>query len=255
MKKIALLLIFLLLPKIALADDATQFEDGEAVSIKPGSAYVFMRMPVPKGASAFGIAFVRELSDAELRNAAQDLAKNKRYEDQESNVIYTNSRYTYTDEEGLRTFLFEVKPGTYVVAAETWGAGMMGTCMCMGTVSFEAKPGIVTDLGLILGTRDDKPTSIAELSPYVRGKDIDAPLAPFVLTVRPYSSAMSTPAEIVSLPRIAADFRAVEKFPNYFGGMVDRMAPVPGVLGYDRDGHVLDLKASTSPPPPAKAAN
>lgn len=248
MRRIALVLAFLFLPNLAIAESAAEFDDGEAISVQAESAYIFMRIPVAKGTNSFGVAFVRQLSADEMRNAAQDLAKNKRYEDEEPNVIYTNSRYTYTDENGLQTFVFKAKPGTYIIAAGTWGAGMMGTCMCMGTVKFEAKPGVVTDLGYVFGVRDDQPTSFPELSPYVRGVDMPEGISRYVMTVRPYSDGMFVPKEIVPLPRIAADFHAVDKFPNYFGGIVDRMAPVPGILGYDADGHVLDLKAHGSPP-------
>jgi hypothetical protein len=71
---------------------------------------------------------------------------------------------------------------------------------------------------------------------------------PFVLAVRPFADGMFVPLQLSGLARASADYRAVGKFPNYFGGPIDRMVPVPGVLDYDADGNVIDLKAKGRTP-------
>ncbi len=45
----------------------------------------------------------------------------------------------------------------------------------------------------------------------------------------------------MALGPVPADYSAMDKVPNLLGGSVERLAPVRGVLAYDRD-RVIDLK-------------
>ena len=71
----------------------------------------------------------------------------------------------------------------------------------------------------------------------------DGPI-PEGVAIRPAISASAVPQALQSLPLVAADYSAVPPFPNYLGGPLSRLAPLPGVLDYDKDGDVVDLKAA-----------
>jgi hypothetical protein len=64
------------------------------------------------------------------------------------------------------------------------------------------------------------------------------------VAIRPAGSTADVPAAIAALPRVAADYRAVPPFFNYTGAPLSRIAPLAGVIDYDKDGRVIDLKAA-----------
>lgn len=66
----------------------------------------------------------------------------------------------------------------------------------------------------------------------------------YAMTVRAWTSEMTRPAAIAGKPVVVAEYHAAGKMPNYFRGRITRMAPVPGVLGYDED-RVIDLRTNT----------
>jgi hypothetical protein len=123
-------------------------------------------------------------------------------------------------------FLVAVKPGTYAVYGSivVTPNGAVGTCMCMGTVKFDAKPGEIVDLGIFASPG----IGIGERPP--RLKPYDKPLQS---ELRRFDGPL--PARLQGLPVRPAEFRAAGKFPNYFGVTIDRFAPMPGVLSYWRD--------------------
>ncbi|WP_225207830.1 hypothetical protein [Novosphingobium huizhouense] len=137
-------------------------------------------------------------------------------------------------------YLEKVRPGTYIWYGNVMGGNgypAAGTCMCMGTVQFEVKPGVVTDLGNALQAL---PQWNAELDvARLRQKEADdkrvaagkAP-APQLAMV-----ALQTelPASLAGWPSVTAEFHASPKINNYYGIFVSRLPPVPGVLGYRRD--------------------
>ncbi len=49
-------------------------------------------------------------------------------------------------------------------------------------------------------------------------------------------------------PAARAEFSAVGKINNFYGQMVARIAPIDGVIAYDRD-RVIDLRAAPAPTP------
>lgn len=124
------------------------------------------------------------------------------------------------------SYLMKVRPGRYVYHGPVTSDrnGITGMCYCMGTVSFEAKAGVITDTG----------------------RFFPGGLLSFGL-----------PESLKSYPSVQADFRAYGKMDNYFGVTVGRMPRVKGVLAYDRD-KVIDLKAEAPaaevPAAPAVAA-
>lgn len=120
----------------------------------------------------------------------------------------------------MSTYLHALTPGRYriygPIAAMPNGA-MTGVCFCMGSVSFEAKAGEITDLGFVPTLpASEQPAEPAEwLRPTPAGLAVDPRLAG--TTIRP------------------AQFQAVGKLPNYYGLQIMRMPAMAGVLRYDRD--------------------
>jgi hypothetical protein len=250
MKALLLSLLILLVPASALAGKGNQFIDGAPVALKPDMAYLLVRTSPPKDSFPVDIVFARALSAEEL-NAAVERLKNDPKVEMEPNVVSLWHRDPYAQADGKFTYVMVVKPGTYVLAGLAFNAphgwmyddthdGAAGVTMCMGTVRFEAKAGVLTDLGLVLAARSDKPIDVPELKGYEYTAE---DLVPFVMTVKPASSEMAVPEALKPFARLDADYRAMGPFPNYFRGRIDRLAPVAGVLDYDKNGHVIDLKA------------
>jgi len=234
----------LLFSTSALADDH-QFKKGEAVNLAPDRAYILVRT-IGKSCGLINCfhfipIFVRSLSSNELEQAkalAQQYPGS--WKDRvEPNVLEQNEPYEeHGDDDAY--FLASVKPGTYVF----WG--LWRTSLCMGTVRFEAKAGTITDLGAMVGARDDKPTTIPELSHFVTGRPVGDDFNGFALAIRPATSATDVPETLRSLPRVPADYSAVQTIPNYTGWPLGRIAPLSGIIDYDKDGQVIDLRAGQS---------
>lgn len=244
MKVIAILVALLLSSATAFAEEF--FEKGDPVHIEPDKAYFMVRI-APKGIDS-GVVLVRVLSDEELQTAIANHKKGHQGEP-EPNVVFVQGRYPFFEGGDQLVLLASAKPGRYILAGAAYGGmsettrGFMNTCLCMGTVQFEAKAGAITDMGTVLMARDDKPSPFPELAGQVRGKRIDMAPTPFDMAVHPYSEGMTIPDALASFPREAAVYRARSAFPNYFGAPIDRLAPLAGVLDYDPKGHVVDLQS------------
>jgi len=144
------------------------------------------------------------------------------------------------------SYMQAVKPGTYIwYGPVLGGAGLPagGICMCMGTVRFEVKAGVVTDTGnwLQAAPHLDEDMDYARLMvKQANEKRIAAGKEPRVLAV-PSDIKFGLPASLKDWPSVQAEFHANGKLNNLFGIMISRLSPVPGVLGYHRD-TVVDLR-------------
>ncbi len=120
------------------------------------------------------------------------------------------------DANGMRTFLIALPAGDYRihgVPAQNEAIGN-GNCLCFGSVGFTLSRGQVTDGGMLTGSSEN----FFEMPVYV--------------------PASASPAPIAKLPGVSivpANVRAVGKFANFYANPVTRLAPVAGVLAYDRD--------------------
>jgi hypothetical protein len=138
------------------------------------------------------------------------------------------------------TYLQAVKPGTYrwygnVIGGAGLPAG--GTCMCMGTVQFEVKAGVVTDTGnwLLSAPHGDEDMDVARLAlKEANDKRVAAGKEPR-LPLPPSEPRFGVPASLKDWPAVQAEFHASGKLNNYYGIFISRLSPVPGVLGYRRD--------------------
>ena len=142
------------------------------------------------------------------------------------------------DDSGEKTFsyLMEVDPGEYTYYGPIFmnpNGSAMGTCMCMGSVKFEAKAGVVTNLGDFTTLRwvDDEAGRLVD----VNWDEIADKRPP----VRPVD--YSVPAALADYDVVRADLRAAGKVDNWYGIMISRLPPVDGVLAYERD-RIVDLK-------------
>lgn len=150
---------------------------------------------------------------------------------------FATKRSDNIDVGDLVTMLIEVPPGTYILYGTGVGSRGLVTCNCLGTVQFEAKAGIITDMGSLYADKVHGESP----EPYLEdnlGKSMFN--YGFVLgqAVVPATSATPVVASLQGLPRVAADYHAVGLFREP-GASINRLAPVPGVLRYDR-GKVID---------------
>lgn len=138
------------------------------------------------------------------------------------------------------TYLNAVKPGTWIWYGPLFmGANgtAMGTCQCLGTVRFEVKPGVVTDLGTSLADapRWETENDVARLQlKETNAKRAAAGKEP-LKTLVSGSVKYGLPASLQSWPSVKAELRASPKINKYYGVLVSRVAPIPGVLAYHRD--------------------
>jgi hypothetical protein len=132
------------------------------------------------------------------------------------------------------TYFRAVDPGTYIVYGpmiETPQA-ILGVCLCMGSVRFDARPGQIVDLGE-LRLEPEASAGPAE-GRFVGDGRLPSP------TIVPAGPGVALPARLAGLPVTPAEFRAADRMPNYFGILIDRLGPMPGVLAYEQ-GRVIDL--------------
>ena len=147
------------------------------------------------------------------------------------------------------SYMEKVDPGTYIYYGPivfNANTGTMGTCFCMGSVQFEVKPGTITNLGNFLIAAPDHSAQPA----FATASDLTVPNAFFSTRVSTSPTGIeisySLPDSLQDFPNEKADFRAAGKMDNYYGISISRMAPVPGILAYNRD-QVVDLKAKPEP--------
>lgn len=161
--------------------------------------------------------------------------------------------YVYAEDEAspLRySYLTVVPPGRYVWYGPVFFDAQMGhsgACYCMGSVMFDVEAGKVTDLGNYLTAAPQFENQPAVVFDQFRGM---GGWNGFAIVIPDHSSAVSfgLPASLAAWPSRRTEFQAVGKMNNVFGVRITRLAPIPGVLGYDRD-RVMDLRTGAELPP------
>lgn len=130
-------------------------------------------------------------------------------------------------EKGDSTYFYAITPGTYRIYGLVMAINpVTGTCYCLGSVKFTVLPGQITDMGRLSLNSGSAPTGFSKTG---------------VLT--PPSPSDVVDLRLAGWKRVAADYSAVGKLPNYFGIQIARIAPIVGVISYDRD-RIIDLKAA-----------
>jgi hypothetical protein len=284
---LALLLVPALAPARA-PREMIEIRAGEPVSIRPDRAYLLFRTDRPEGVHAFEPIFLRIPSAEEMarydaaRRAAYALAEPGLIRRHEQQLQRNRERgasgdpvdpppsletfdFVYDEIQNLQhidaaralargrpesLYLVEVVPGDYVLYGVTWEAGppVMSVCMCLGTVGFSARPGVVTDLGQFVADTVHEVSAIPELraesgfGPSIYGYRIL-----IGATVRPARPGLTIPAALRGAEIRPADYHAVGKFLDPGAMAINRLAPVPGVLAYD-GGRVVDVASGRAVP-------
>lgn len=266
----------------ALADDEYEIEfettivkDRDEVPLDPSKAYILMQSPAAVPATFFKVPTDAERETVSMARAValtkaqekwvrkqrgweqrRDRAKNRRERFTEERPIEpTEENFNWPPAEqemmfsigslnrfdkgkGLSLYLQEVPPGEYVYYG-TINLGL-GACACMGTVKFDADAGTITALrydGVWLGEKGE---------PIGRGKmpegvdTVDA-MVRVAMIIEPVDEAAYDPRLPQDWIR-DAELTPVSFVPNWFGAEVNRLAPIPGVLAYNRD-EVIDVQA------------
>ncbi|MGC6331174.1 hypothetical protein [Rhizorhabdus sp. FW153] len=161
-----------------------------------------------------------------------------------------NSFSTHTDRflvDGaeLRTFLLEVPAGEYVVYGVSVGGRALITCNCLGTVAFDARPGVIVNIGTLYADKVHKQSPLTQLESNV-GPSMFRYGWIMGQALVPPKNGEPTPEVLRTFPVENARFRAIGPFHDRHAVNVNRLAPIPGVLAYDH-GKVVDLN-------PAQAA-
>lgn len=252
----------LAVPAAAAADeqDVRQLKSKDTLDPASGKAYFYYETDVNK----FDVFFLRSMTEAEQekfftgRAAALAEARAKLRErrdgapgvpdeellpdaafayvdDDIRNLVRLDSGRVYEKDGDLRTYVVEVPPGEYTIFAAGVDGFTGGTCMCMGTVSFDAGAGAIVDLGTILVATEDGPEEIPELAAYEAPEYIRRKALPFKVALRLPRTGDPKPALFADSPTVPAQFSAAGPIPNFLGMLVNRMAPIEGVLTYDED--------------------
>ena len=249
-----ILLLALFGPSAAIAAGEAQevFTDRTPLVVREDTAYLLLRSDPRARNQPHGIADVMQYEFVLVPEAAVEVARGQSAppdpatsQIEARRLFRTGGPKLYDKTPDAEFHLVSIPPGRYVIADVKWARGDgAGTCLCMGTVSFDATPGVVTDLGYLLAAIEDLPTDIPELKAYAGPRPtryLSYP-NPMIAAVRSFSPGMPVPPTLASVPIVAADYRAEGKFPNIFRAVIGRLVPLKGVLDYDED-RVLDLRA------------
>jgi hypothetical protein len=104
--------------------------------------------------------------------------------------------------------LIEAVPGNYVLYG--WGIQhLLHTCLCLGTVTFPAEAGKITDLGTLLVAPASEPSSIPELKAVTGlGPSMNGHAVLFASAIRPADGSSAIPSVLAGKPIAPADYRA-----------------------------------------------
>jgi hypothetical protein len=165
------------------------------------------------------------------------------------NVRRVDDGKPYVKSGDDRIYLAELRPGDYILYGASYGNSAvikpaLHTCMCLGTVGFATRAGVVTDLGHFFADMAHRNSKIPELSGETGlGASAVAIFAPIAATLRPARPGSVLPP-LGGASVVAADYRAVGSFVDGRAGSINRLGPIPGILAYD-GGRVLDVKTGT----------
>jgi hypothetical protein len=144
---------------------------------------------------------------------------------------------------GRSTFLHAVPPGRYAFYGPiNIAAAAFGTCMCMGSIEFEVKPGQIVNGGMMtINFMAERAKAKAEGRP-VPKTETDLPPDMNTISWEVPVAGYAVDPRLSAYTIVPAELHATGRIPNYYGLMIDRLTAIPGVLDYDRD-RIIDVKA------------
>ena len=222
---------------------------GEAVTIRPDKAYLLVRIGL-RGTTQDPV-ILREPGAAETQRyeaarAAAFAAKGSKGElaafrfdyDGPPNLFILPHGKAIVRDKSEAIVLAEVQPGNYVVYGQGFGK-ILFQCHCLGTVGFAAPPGIVTDLGTYLSDKAHSQSVYPELETNL-GPTAKMDFLLFAGGLVPPRAGAALPPGVDPSRVRPATLRAVGPFVDPNVMHINRLAPIPGVLGYD-GGRVIDV--------------
>lgn len=242
------------------ADEFVEIKAGEAFTVRPDRAYLLFRTNSKETRVFLGVSpvFLRiptteEMAIYEAAKRSASLEAGQGSKKRREDFVYEGIRNIHSVSLGRAlekpkdgpVMLIEARPGDYVLYG--WGTGdLLYTCLCLGTVSFHAAAGKITDLGTLLLAPAAEPSSTPELKAVTGlGASVNGTFVLWASAIRPVDGSTPIPAVLAGKPIVPADYRASGKFVSPFAAGIHRLAPIPGVLGYD-GGTVLDLVSRTA---------
>jgi hypothetical protein len=150
-------------------------------------------------------------------------------------------RFAKNKDEGRSTFVVKVRPGRYAFYGPVF-VGAPGNCMCMGTVEFEVKPKQIVYAGMMqMNWFVERAKAKAEHRPVPKDDGLDFPGMMNSISWVPPQPGYQVDPRLSAYTIVPAELHAYGRIPNYFGGAIDRLTALDGVLAYDRD-RVIDVK-------------
>lgn len=225
-------------------------------------AYVLVRVSTAKsGLASIESVLMRIPQEEELaeyyaaKKAAYETALAKRAKTNSSDSIPSLEEFDFTyskisnifsipagkflEDGEMRTILLSVPPGDYVLYGVATG-DTLAVCNCLGTLQFKAEAGIITDMGALYADKVHKDSPL----PYVEdnlGPSMGAYLFVFGQALVP-ASETPPPAILNGLPIKSATYEVVGQFYEPGVALINRLAPVPGILAYER-GRPVDVRS------------
>lgn len=151
----------------------------------------------------------------------------------------------FYDEAGLSMWLYEVPPGEYVFYGvadmDPRERSVVMDCACMGSVAFNVEPGRITAIRAGVETVDASGAVVDfyETSRNRTDRDVWRTLVAQPPTEAAFDPRL--PRERITVP----GFRPIDRLENWLGGTINRVQPIPGVLGYERD-QLIDLRSQAT---------
>lgn len=158
------------------------------------------------------------------------------------NLFAARGGYIFDDGGTFRSYLVEAPPGEYLIYGLARGQLFLDTCMCLGTVAFEAKAGQIVDLGTMLMDKTFQKSEVPELADESGfGHPPNGAASMLGLAIRRGGDAEAKPASLAAFAVTPAEYHAVGIYLEPGAGTINRIAPVPGALAYQR-GAVIDVR-------------
>lgn len=150
-------------------------------------------------------------------------------------ILTVGPQQRLASEKGYSLWLYEV-PATTITF---YGLGMatMADCACLGTMSFDTQPGKVTAVRIAQSWLNESGEIVDRPLEGTSSTDVGVRIGLIVEPPSDYSLDPRIPRDMIALPQ----FKLVEGLPNWSGGTVNRVMPVPGLFTYER-GKMVDLR-------------